>query len=424
MASQTTAEGVERLRLLELALEQSYHAVVITDADLVDGPHIVYVNRAFEAMTGYGRDEIQGQTPRILQGPDTERDVRGRLRAALERGEVFEGETVNYRRDGTPYEVRWNVAPVHANGSPEEVTHFVSVQQDVTERRRLDAQVRLLSTALEVSSDPVLITDADASITYVNKAFEMVTGYARDEILGRNPRILQSGMHQAADYRQLWGSLQRGETYRGEFVDRCRDGSLVHLEQTITPVRDTRGHITHYVSIGRDVTERARMEDEIRRMANTDWLTGLANRLSIGKTLESEIERSRRYERPLSLVMFDIDAFKALNDQYGHEAGDEVLTQVAKTVSGLVRDADAVGRWGGEEFMLVVPESDAASAAELAEKLRRSLAAIEFPGRPPVTASFGATALRAEDDSRSFARRVDAAMYQAKEGGRNRVVVL
>lgn len=424
MAHQATAEGLERLRLLELAMEQSYHAVVITDADLVDGPHIVFVNKAFEAMTGYGREEIQGQTPRILQGPDTEREVLQRLRGALERGEAFEGETVNYRRDGTPYEVRWNVTPVHANGSHDEVTHFVSVQQDVTERRRLDAQVRLLSTALEEASDPVLITDASAMITYVNQAFETVTGYPRDEILGRNPRILQSGVHDPATYAEMWDTLKRGETFRAELVDRCRDGSLVHLEQTITPVRDVRGRTTHYVSIGRDVTERSRMEGEIRRMANTDWLTGIANRLSLGNTLESEIERSRRYGRPLSLIMFDVDAFKALNDEFGHEAGDEVLRRLARTVSGLIRDADALSRWGGEEFMVVVPEADAARAGEVAEKLRRNVAAMELPGLPTVTASFGVTELQADDNAKTLVRRVDEAMYQAKEGGRNRVVVL
>ncbi|WP_018872471.1 sensor domain-containing diguanylate cyclase [Thioalkalivibrio sp. ALJ16] len=417
-------EGFEKLRLLDAAIEQSHNSVVITDADLDAGPRIIYVNAGFERMTGYTREEALGQTPRMLQGPATSRAVLDRMRGALACGECFDGEAINYRKDGSWYYVRWHISPVHSQEDERRVTHFVSVQQDISEDRRRDDQLRLLSTALEVSADPVLITDPEGTITYVNAAFEDQTGYSRNEAQGQNPRILKSGQQDAAFYQELWATLKRGEAFRGEFVNRRRDGSLMHMEQSISPVTNAEGEVTHYVSIGKDVTDRVRMEEEIRRLAHTDWLTGLANRLSLGNTLESEMERSRRYGRPLSLIMFDIDHFKDFNDDYGHETGDEVLKRLAVTVREGLREADSLGRWGGEEFLVVVPETSGSGAEAMAEKLRKAVAAMETSCPISVTASFGVTEMRPGDTPKSLTRRVDEAMYQAKEAGRNRVVLL
>jgi len=275
-----------------------------------------------------------------------------------------------------------------------------------------------------VSGDPVLITDPEGTITYVNAAFEELMGYSRSEVLGENPRRFKSGRQDDAFYQGMWRALERGESFRGEFLNRRRDGSLIHLEQTITPVLDDHGKISHYVALGKDVTDRVRMEDEIRRVAHTDWLTGVANRLSLGNTLEAEIERSQRYGRPLSLIMFDLDHFKAVNDQYGHEAGDEVLKALAQTVSAELRDADTLGRWGGEEFIIVVPETRLVGATALAEKLRQAVSTMSVPGVPCVTASFGVAELASGDSAKLLARRADEAMYQAKQAGRDRVVAL
>jgi len=424
MAFVSSVDGIERLWLLDVAIEQAYNAIIITDADLENGPRIIYVNAAFERITGFGAEEVFGKTPRILQGERTPRDFLQRLRAALEAGHSFDGETVNYRKDGVPYDVQLFISPVFGDGDGNAAKYYISVQVDVTEQRHRDEKLRLLSTALEVSADPVLITNPDAAITYVNAAFEEQTGYARDEVLGQNPRMFGSGQQDAAFYQDLWETLERGKAFRGEFINRRRDGSLLHLEQTINPVTDAGGRVTHYVAIGKDVTERVRMEDEIRRLAHTDWLTGLANRLSIGDTLEAEVERSRRYGRPLALIMFDIDHFKAFNDDYGHETGDEVLKQLARTVRGVLREADAPGRWGGEEFVVVVPETSGEGARAMAEKLREAVAGMEIPCPGSVTASFGVTEMQTGDTPKTLARRVDEAMYQAKEAGRNGVVLL
>ncbi|WP_019591852.1 diguanylate cyclase [Thioalkalivibrio sp. ALE20] len=417
-------QGLARLELLDAAIEDTAHSVLITDADLDDGPHIVYVNRGFEQMTGYYRDEVLGLTPRILQGPKTSRAVLDELKMTLERGEGFDAETINYRKDGEPYSVRWHISPVRVPEDSPSITHYVSVQRDVTEDRRREAQLRLLSAALEASGDPVLITDPEGVIVFANTAFIELSGFDAERVIGATPALFKSEEHDDEFFTTMWERLRRGEAFRGEFVNRRPDGEKVHLEQTITPVRDDCGEITHFVAFGKDVTERVHMEGEIRRLAETDWLTGLANRLTLGNRLEAEMDRCERYQRPMAVIMFDIDHFKAVNDEHGHEAGDVVLKAVARTVDAQLREQDLLGRWGGEEFLIVLPETDGEGAAAAAEKLRRSIAQLDLPDAPAVTASFGVTERQPNDTPRAITRRVDQAMYQAKEGGRDRVVLL
>jgi len=411
----------QRLRLLEAALEQSYNAVVITTADLErPGPEIVYANRAFEEMTGYRRDELQGATPRLLQGPETSGRTIARMRRALAAGEPFEGNTVNYRKDGTPYHVEWSISPVRDDEG--RVTHFVSVQRDITEELHNKQDRDLLSSALEESADQVLITDTDGHIVYVNPAFEEHTGYSSREVLGRNPRILKSGRHSREFYQRLWETLREGHTFRDTFTDRDKDGRLFYIEQAIRPVRDNRGRIIRYVSTGKDITERVEMEQELKRLATTDKLTGLMNRLKFEEILEGERERCRRYDRPLSLVMFDIDHFKGINDTFGHDVGDEVLARIAELVRRNLRDSDQVARWGGEEFMLLAPETELDGARRIAEKLRFAIASHVFPGVGHVTSSFGVTELQGDESVKRLIKRTDNHLYDAKEIGRDCVV--
>ena len=416
-------ETTEMLHLLEAAVDQSFNAVVITDADLEAGPRIVYANPAFERQTGYSWSELAGATPRILQGPGTDRDVLNGLRWSLANGEPFEGQTTNYRKDGSAYQVHWYISPVRSSDDGA-ITHFVSVQQDITRSENRDQQLRLMSAALEESADTVLITNAKGEIVYVNRAFEQQTGYSRDEVLGQSPRILKSGRQGAEFYDNLWDTITRGEVFRDTFVDQAKDGSTFYLEESITPIFDADGAITHYVADGKDVTEQVRMQQELERLAVTDWLTGLPNRRYVEDELDQEVERSRRYDNDLALIMFDVDHFKAVNDRFGHDAGDRILKALSQTVAEALRGPDRLGRWGGEEFMILAPETGREGAEDLAERLRALVAGTSFPEVEGITASFGVTTLRPQDRLRTLTRRVDEALYWAKEQGRNRVEVM
>ncbi|MFB6260891.1 MAG: diguanylate cyclase, partial [Thiohalorhabdaceae bacterium] len=225
-------------------------------------------------------------------------------------------------------------------------------------------------------------------------------------------------------YDHLWDTITRGEVFRDTFVDQAKDGSTFYLEESITPIFDADGAITHYVADGKDVTEQVRMQQELERLAVTDWLTGLPNRRYVEDELDQEVERSRRYDNDLALIMFDVDHFKAVNDRFGHDAGDRILKALSQTVAEGLRGPDRLGRWGGEEFMILAPETGKEGAVNLAERLRALVAATPFPEVKGITASFGVTTLRAEDRLRTLTRRVDEALYWAKEQGRNRVEVL
>ncbi|CAM4168001.1 sensor domain-containing diguanylate cyclase [Vreelandella rituensis] len=413
---------MEYQRLLETAVEQSFSAAIITTANLdLPGPTITYVNPAMTSMSGYSREELLGATPRLLQGPKTDREILHRLRVALEAGEYFEANTVNYRKDGTPYQVEWNISPVRNEAGV--ITHFVSVQHDITRAFEDQKQIRMLSSALEMSSDSIVMTDAAGDIEYVNRTFERYTGYDRDIVIGQNPRLLKSGQHSAQFYRNMWDTLTRGETFHDIFIDQDRDGQCLYIEQTITPVKDEHGHIVRYVSLGKDITRRMQHEQELKRIASTDMLTGLANRLNFDLRLETEVEQTRRYGRPLSLIMLDIDQFKSINDSHGHDVGDQVLVRLARVLLENIRMTDLCARWGGEEFIVIAPETALPKAVLLAEKLRRAIAGKDFPVVGQVTASFGVVEVGPDELATRLLKRADQVLYQAKTKGRNRVMV-
>ncbi|RRQ24052.1 sensor domain-containing diguanylate cyclase [Guyparkeria sp. SCN-R1] len=416
-----TMHDLEYLRLLQAAVEQSFDAVVITTAELDrPGPEIVYANPAFLSMTGYPLEEILGETPRLLQGEATNRPMLGRLRTALAAGERFSARTVNYRKDGTAYDVEWSISPVRDDAGT--VTHFVSVQRDISVETREHERRQMLVYALDASSDSVVITDRDNNILDVNRAFEEHTGYSRDEVRGKNPRMLQSGMHDRSFYQRLWDTLDRGDVFRDTFIDKQKNGQLLHMEETITPVRDEHGELTGYVSVGKDITDRVRTENELKRLATTDMLTGLINRMHFEKILAHEHDRVQRYGHPAALIMIDLDRFKQINDQFGHPCGDAVLTRFARLVSDHIRTTDSFARWGGEEFMLITPDTDEHAATLLADKLRCRVHDTEFPEIGRVTASFGVVALEPDSTPEQSVQVADQRLYLAKQQGRDRVV--
>ncbi|MCA1772490.1 MAG: diguanylate cyclase [Halomonas sp.] len=414
-------EDVIYQQLLETAVEQSFNAVLITNASLeCPGPTIVYVNHAMTQMTGYTREELIGKTPRLLQGEKTDRAMLARLRQALDAGEHFEAVTTNYGKDGRAYPVEWNISPVRS--AMGDITHFISVQRDLTRAFHDQETIQILSSALELSSDLVIMTDAKGRIEYVNPAFEKHTGHHREAVMGQTPRIMSSGQHTPQFYAHMWDTLIHGQPFSDTFIDQTADGQTVYLEQTITPVKNAQGQIIRYVSVGKDVTERVDREKALKRIANTDDQTGLANRMSFDRQLSKEIARSDRYARPLSLIMLDIDHFKFINDTYGHHVGDEVLVEFARLLSNNLREIDLCARWGGEEFMVLIPETTRDQALQLADKLRQLIADTPFPSVEHITASFGVVEIDNES-AVDIIKRIDRALYEAKRSGRNRVVV-
>ena len=231
------------------AMEQSFNAVMMTDAEPgPHGPRILYVNPAFCRMSGYSEEELLGRTPRILQGPATNPDVLARLRDCLRDGTFFSGSTVNYRKDGTRYVVRWNLIPIYDRWG--EISHFVSVQQDLTSRVEAQRERDLLLTALNASADAIVVAGLDDRIEYANAGFGRLTGWHPEVVVGQPLALLQPSFEAGADWR---ADLAGGRSCHRRVSWRCRDGHRVTLEETLTPVADACGRTTRYVCTAREV---------------------------------------------------------------------------------------------------------------------------------------------------------------------------
>ncbi|WP_434618518.1 diguanylate cyclase [Azospirillum sp. B2RO_4] len=311
--------------------------------------------------------------------------------------------------------------------------------QHAMARKRLEEELRLSEERLQgiigLAQDAILTTDANLNITLFNRAAESLFGYDADDILGRPLALLIPERfrpdHEAhiADFSV--SELQaRVMTNRREVTGLTAAGQEFPAEVSIAKLHHAHGLL--FTAVIRDVSERKRVESELRRMATTDPLTGLSNRRRFMELAEVEMARLRRYGRAVSVLMLDIDRFKAINDTHGHAVGDHALVTLAEICRDELRDTDHIGRLGGEEFAIILPETPLASAAEVAERLRQRLALAEVPVVPGdhghgclrMTVSIGVAMCGDEDASIERALgRADRALYEAKAAGRNRVVV-
>ena len=409
-------------QLLQIAVAQSFNAVMITSADLTgEGPVIEYCNDALCAMTGYSRDELLGRSPRILQGPQTDKNVLQRLRHCLDEGTFFQGSTVNYRKNGEPYHLEWNISPVRDETG--KIQHFVSVQHDVSARVHAQQELMLLVRALNAADDAILITDKQLSIVFANEAFEALTGYPFAELEGQSPQLFRSGVHEPDFYQQLEEALASGRNFRSTFANLHKSGSLYYVEQSITALRDETGEITHYVGVSKDITTAMQRELALHEQANRDKLTGLLNR----HAGEAELKRCQQLAltlgQPYSLILGDVDFFKRVNDHFGHAVGDRVLKAVARVLEANVRSYDQIVRWGGEEFLVILSNVGLDDAQELAERIRGAVAESRDATVGSFTISLGVGSWQSNETEEELLHRTDCALYQAKERGRNQVAL-
>ncbi|WP_248800551.1 putative bifunctional diguanylate cyclase/phosphodiesterase [Pseudomonas sp. MWU13-2105] len=268
-------------------------------------------------------------------------------------------------------------------------------------------------------------TDLSGRITYVNDPFCAISGYSREELLGQNHRILNSGYHPSEFFVDMWRTIALGRVWKGEVCNRAKDGSLYWVDSTMVPLLDeATGRVRKYVSIRFDVSEKLRLLHTLQWRVGHDVLTGLPNRAFLSDLLNQALDFSRREEIPLAVCMLDLDGFKAVNDSYGHASGDSLLVEVAARLRGIMRGEDVVARLAGDEFVLILRY--VRDVDELHAALQRVLAAISAPysilGQAiHVDASIGVTLFPADDeDADTLLRHADQAMYLAKQGGRNR----
>ena len=282
---------------------------------------------------------------------------------------------------------------------------------------------------VECAEDSVIVTEADLdapgpTIRYVNRAFTRLTGYTMEEVVGRSPRILQGPGSDAEVLRGIAAALRRGEPGEGKVINYGRNGKPYWIDLKIVPLFSPMGELRHFAAFQRDCTLDQFRLDEMRSLAERDVLTGVANRRTLLNQVQAQMIGAGPEE--LCFAYLDIDHFKRVNDTHGHAVGDAVLIGFADTLAAGLRRADVLGRLGGEEFGVCMPRIRLPEARALAERLRGAIAATPFatPAGPlPVTCSLGLTMARRGDSLSDLLARADEALYAAKHGGRNRVVV-
>ncbi|SDE38825.1 diguanylate cyclase domain-containing protein [Rhodospira trueperi] len=291
------------------------------------------------------------------------------------------------------------------------------------ERHRANQRLLLAEAAFRNIDTGLMVTDAAGKVVRVNAAFCRATGYDSADVVGGQPNILKSGVHDPAFYEELWRELRETGAWEGEIWNRRKDGKVYPEWLRINVVRDEGGGIAGYVAIFSDITFRRRAEQELLRQATTDPLTGLANRQLFARLLTSTIEQATRYHRSAALLFIDLDGFKQVNDTAGHAVGDAVLREIATRLRGAVRISDEVARLGGDEFVVILPEvRDREVASSVAEKLLQEVSRPFTPDldAASLTASIGVAMV--PDDGvtyESLLRAADTAMYRAKRTGKN-----
>ncbi|MCG7905554.1 MAG: EAL domain-containing protein [Candidatus Thiodiazotropha taylori] len=295
---------------------------------------------------------------------------------------------------------------------------------DVTRQRVQEEQLTLVLNAFRLSRDAILMTNEQNKIISVNDAFERITGYVESEVLGKDPRLLASNRHDHHFYKRMWQSINQNNHWEGEIWNRRKSGEIYPEWLSISKIVDEIKSNTHYIAVFTDITQKKKTEDEIENLAFYDVLTGLANRYLLADRVEKAIHSDLRSGATSSLVYFDLDHFKTVNDTMGHSVGDKLLQEVAMRMKRLIREKDTLSRLGGDEFVLFMPDINPndieARLHALVSQLNQPYTILDT--EVTISASFGVAV--SPDDGSSYEnllRHADMAMYKAKEDGRNSV---
>lgn len=409
----------QKKELLKFAqvIGQSADLVMITERNGI----IEYVNDAYPMVTGFQKEHFIGATPSVLKSGECSDEHYANLWRTILSGHVYQGIVKNRCSDGTFYYEEKTITPVYIEG--DHITHFVSTGKDISQKY-------LTEKALE-ESECLFKTLAESALTgifmyqehyvYVNQAFEEMTGYTAEElsrmqtadiIHPEDRELIRSRIQQ-----RLAGTLKDTRSYNELRILR-KDGSCRWVFATIASIiyRDNIAGLGTMI----DISERKELERQLEKLATTDKLTSLLNRTRFDEIIQKEIASTERYKTPLSLILFDVDNFKKVNDRFGHDMGDSVLIKLAEIGLSVLRATDIFIRWGGEEFLIVCPHSDEEQAYLLAQRLREKVE-ISIFGCGHLQISAGVAQYLPNELIEYTIKRADLALYEAKKNGRNRV---
>jgi len=421
--------------LLLKAIDLTGVGVTIISSNPNDN-RLVYVNQEFIEQTGYSLEECLGQNYFFLQGANTNKATIKEVRKAIGEKKKIRVELLIYKKHEEEFWIDLTLTPIFDVNR--NVSFFTGVQNNITKQKRTEERVSLYEKVVDNTLQGVMITDSHRNIITVNNAFTMITGYSIDELKGKNPNILSSGKHDAHFFDQLWLELNKIGQWKGEIWNKRKSGAIYPELLNISVVKNDKNEISNYVAIFSDITESKHAESKLKEankkleeLTLIDGLTLIANRRHFDGYLKKEWEISKRSLRSISLIMIDIDFFKKYNDSYGHLEGDSCLKKVAKAIQQSIhREGDLVSRYGGEEFGVILPDTDLEGAKQVAERIRKSVMNLSIAHKGSdiekiVTISVGVASRIPSKDSKQeeIILSADNALYIAKNAGRNRVEI-
>lgn len=452
-----TNQTGQTLKTLSSALREIADHVMITSPQGV----IEYVNPAFEATTGYASHEVVGLRPNLLRSGQHGKDYYHKLWTTILSGGIFRATTANKKKNGDIYYADQTISPIYNDDG--EIGFFVSVWKDATDRmlaeKRIQEERHKLEQVLGIEAGLHSILELNKLIDFVVKKTCEVLEAKKCSLMfiDQESKELCIKGHQGIEESQIGGNLLKMEDDWKDLIERYHKAEVqtslqkakidgtVHQSQTFLSVpielKDyTLGIMNvshkkgkegdHFTDLDlkilfmivrqvRIAIENAKLYRELTYLTITDPVTGLYNHRHLNQILNAEIVRSKRYERNLSFLMIDIDQFKSYNDTLGHLEGDELLKTIAKVIKQNVRGTDMVCRYGGDEFAVVLPETDLNEAKIVAEKIRK--AASELKLRQQITVSVGMSQCASKTDRHDLIQRADSHLYEAKKQGKNQI---
>jgi len=420
----------EILRKHVAAMEASMDGIALVS----DAGEYSYVNEAYAAINGFDSpEELIGETySAIYEKKATDKLMRISATVLQKKGR-WRGEVPARKKDGAAYVQELSMA---ATGGGNRVCVIRDITSRKKDQEKLQRSERFLSTIFDCIRDPFSIIDRNFKITRANEAYAQLKSKQLKDLLGKKCYEVLHERDSVCEDCVVEKTFQSGDPCAKDKEATSIDGANLWLEIFTYPVATPEGYVSHVVEYTRDITDRKKSEEEkkqllenLKFLSTTDSLTGLFNRRALTDMLGHEIEKAKRYDSELSLVLCDVDRFKKINDTYGHTAGDKVLKDLSEMLTASLRKADILGRHGGDEFMLILPETSLEGAENLAEKIRSSVKKsdvfVENQKKTHISLSIGIAHFgEAAADIDSLVKKADNALYQSKQAGRNKVSVI
>lgn len=400
------------IRINEKIFNSMSEGVVITDRKNM----IVSVNTAFSRATGFSEEDLLGKNPNILSSGYHDKLFYINMWEEIHEVGKWSGELWNKKKDGTVFLERLSIYEV--KNSEGVVTNYIGILSDVTKQKRDETDLNLYARVFESSGEGIMITNLDSEIVGVNPAFTRITGYSKEQVLGKKPNILHSGYHNQEFYKEMWNSISRNGTWKGEVWNKRKIGQIYPELLSINPVRDESGKITHYVGIFSDISNQKDIEEKLSYLAHYDQLTGLHNRYSFYHQLEKNIT-NRKTSEMIAILYIDLDRLKIVNDSLGHTIGDKLIKNCAERLGSVIQNKGFIARLGGDEFAVILRDlKDKKEAEILSRKINKELE-IPFligPHEIVSSCSIGISFYPLDGkDTNEIIKNADIAMYKAKQ---------